>query len=106
MALYKYTDDLELSQSDAFDSLHEPGSNAPFPGIYVCVNCKHEVATASGHALPPQNHNQHDPNKGPIKWRLVASHKKNVVVTPKPTAKTVAAIQKLRLVAKSPPGKK
>lgn len=82
MALYKYAADLEQSKSDAFDKLHDPGTEAPFPGIYVCVNCKHEVATAHGHTLPPQNHNQHDPKNGPIKWRLVVSHKKNVVTKP------------------------
>jgi hypothetical protein len=25
--------------------------------------------------LPPQNHHQHQPSQGPIRWRLVVTHK-------------------------------
>jgi hypothetical protein len=76
MALYKYGEFLEASTSDAFDSSLEPGVAAPWPGLYKCRVCGHEIAIAQGHMLPPQNHHQHAPGAGPIRWRLIVSHKK------------------------------
>lgn len=70
MALYKYQQALTLSTDAAFDALHSPGVPAPHPGIYRCSNCGDEIAIAGGHTLPPQNHRQHDPNKGRIMWKL------------------------------------
>jgi hypothetical protein len=75
MALYKYQVFLEKSEDEAFDQLIVPGTAAPWPGIYRCHACGHEIATAATHALPPQNHHQHKPGVGPIQWRLVMSHK-------------------------------
>jgi len=74
MALYKYQDFITPSNDDAFDKLCEPGSPAPWPGIYRCHACGHEIAIAQGHLLPPQNHHQHRPGLGRIQWRLVVSH--------------------------------
>ncbi len=79
MALYKYEQFLENSTDQAFDKLLEPRGAAPWPGIYRCHACGHEIAIASGHALPPQNHHQHAPGLGRIQWRLVASHKRFAV---------------------------
>lgn len=76
MALYKNPDDLERNSSDAFDQINEPSTSAPWPGIYKCIACGHEIAIAAGHALPPQNHHQHRPGIGRIRWQLVVSHKK------------------------------
>lgn len=71
MALYKYNTHLNTSQDSAFDALHQPGTAAPHPGIYRCTSCGDEIAIAGGHVLPPQNHKQHDPAKGAIKWKLL-----------------------------------
>lgn len=71
MALYKHGNYLSHSQDAAFDKTYSPGTNAPHPGIYKCTNCGDEIAIAGGHTLPPQNHRQHDPKKGPIAWQLI-----------------------------------
>jgi hypothetical protein len=74
MALYKYSQYLTSSESAAFDGTHDPGSPAPYPGIYRCMGCQKEIATAALHTLPPQNHHTHTSSQGPIRWRLVVSH--------------------------------
>lgn len=71
MALYKYGEYLGQSQDNAFDEHYQPGSPAPRSGIYRCENCGDEVASNAGDPLPPQNHRQHDPNSGPILWRMI-----------------------------------
>jgi hypothetical protein len=76
VALYKHSAFIEYSSDDAFDKLCAPGSAAPWPGIYRCHVCGHEIAIAREHILPPQNHHQHKIGAGPIQWRLVVSHKK------------------------------
>ncbi len=75
MALYKYPQVLELSDHAAFDQILPPGSPAPYSGIYRCEGCGHEIAEIQGRPLPPQNHHQHQPSQGPIRWRLVVTHK-------------------------------
>jgi hypothetical protein len=74
MALYKYQQYISLSDHAAFDGSHSPGTSAPYPGIYRCTGCGREIATAAGHALPPQNHHTHTSTQGPIMWRLIVSH--------------------------------
>ena len=76
MALYKYPTFLSQTDDAAFDQLNEPSTNAPWPGIYRCHACGHEIAIAGGHTLPPQNHHQHKPGLGRIQWRLIVSHGK------------------------------
>lgn len=76
MALYKHKAFVEPSDDPAFDKLVAPNTDAPWPGIYRCHACGHEIAIALGHNLPPQNHHQHAVGIGPIQWRLVVSHKK------------------------------
>ncbi len=71
MALYKNGNLLTLSQDAAFDALRSPGTAAPHPGIYRCTACGDEIAIAGGHTLPPQNHKQHAPASGQIKWQLL-----------------------------------
>jgi hypothetical protein len=75
MALYKHIGFLEVSTHVAFDQLSAPGTAAPYPGVYRCQACGHEIAIAAGHVLPPQNHHQHTALQGPIQWRLIVSHK-------------------------------
>jgi hypothetical protein len=74
MALYKYSQFIEQSNDAAFDKILQPSTSAPWPGIYRCDGCGHEIGIAQGHTLPPQNHHQHTYNQGAIRWRLVSSH--------------------------------
>jgi hypothetical protein len=76
MALYRDARFLTISDDQAFDSSLEPSTSAKWPGIYRCRVCGHEIAIAQGHTLPPQNHHQHGPGLGPIRWQLIVSHKK------------------------------
>lgn len=71
MAIVKYTQRLTQSNDPAFDSTHVPGTAAPHPGIYRCTSCGDEIAIAGGHILPPQNHRQHNPYSGEIRWQLL-----------------------------------
>ena len=75
MALYKNKDFFEWVDDKAFDQLTSGGNAAPWPGIYRCIVCGHEIAIAGGHILPAQNHSQHPAGK-PIHWQLIASHKR------------------------------
>jgi len=71
MALYKQTALVQRSDSDAFDKVHSPGAATPYSGIYRCTSCGDEVASNKGNPLPPQNHRQHDPKLGAIRWQLL-----------------------------------
>jgi hypothetical protein len=73
MANYKYSEFLSLSNHAAFDTLSEPGREAPHSGIYRCEGCGHNVVSTFGHPLPPQNHHQHQYGQGAIQWRLIAA---------------------------------
>ena len=68
---YKYAEELSKSEDKMFDVLHDPGEEAPQPGVYVCTKCKKPISIAGGHKLPPQNHHQHAASLGSIKWQLV-----------------------------------
>jgi len=70
MALYKHGQYLRQSSDNAFDTLHSPGQNTPHSGIYRCEGCGNEVASNGGNPLPPQNHHQHTPAQGNIRWRM------------------------------------
>lgn len=72
MASYKYNRYIVQSSSDAFDGTHTPGVVTPFSGINRCLGCGREDVSTQGHPLPPQNHHQHTPHQGVIRWRLVA----------------------------------
>ena len=71
MAQYKYPKYLNQNDHAAYDRLHEPGSICENSGIYRCESCGDEIASNKGNPFPPQNHKQHDPAKGAIRWRLV-----------------------------------
>lgn len=71
MARYKQGQQLTQSSDSAFDSVHAPGTAAPHPSIYRYTSCGDEIAIAGGHILPPQNHKQHNPGAGQIKWQLL-----------------------------------
>ena len=70
MALFKYNQFLSQSLDAAFDVVASPGAATPHSGIYRCEGCGHEVASNKGNPLPPQNHHQHAPTQGGIRWRL------------------------------------
>ena len=70
MAVYKHGNLLKPSQDAAFDRDQTPGDRAAFSGIFRCPGCGREVAANEGQPLPPQNHHQHGPGQGFIKWRL------------------------------------
>jgi hypothetical protein len=71
MAYYKNGKYLEQSLDARFDRIYNPGEKASHPGIYRCVSCGDEIAIAGTHVLPPQNHHQHNPAYGGIKWQLL-----------------------------------
>lgn len=73
MALYKYPNYFQQSTHTNFDTLRDPGTDAPDAGIYRCEACGHEIGIAKGHKLPPQNHHMHPAGKGPIRWRLIVA---------------------------------
>ncbi|WP_235029011.1 hypothetical protein, partial [Mycoplasmoides pneumoniae] len=47
-----------------------PGDTCTYEGIYKCTGCGKEVTIAGGKTLPPQNHHQHSPGQGDIRWQL------------------------------------
>jgi hypothetical protein len=71
MALYKDGDRLQHSSHSAFDAEHVPGTVVENSGIYRCTACGDEVACNKGNPLPPQNHRQHNPAQGAIRWKLL-----------------------------------
>lgn len=73
-ALYKYSQLLKQSQDRAFDVVYEASVPTPLSGIYVCEGCGLCVTSVRTHPLPPQNHHQHAPAQGRIRWRLAVSH--------------------------------
>lgn len=70
MALYKYPNVLGQTQDAAFDQIHHPGGNVPHSGIYRCEGCGREVVAEEARSFPPQNHHQHTPQQGAVRWRL------------------------------------
>lgn len=73
MARYKNSTHLHSSNNSEFDTPYSPGVNTPRSGIYRCDNCGREIASNVGNPLPPQSHNQHSANNGPIQWRLIVA---------------------------------
>lgn len=71
MAFAKYKDQIGFSGADAFDHVFSPGEQPPWSGIYACTACGDEIAANKGNPLPPQNHHQHQPGIGPVRWRLL-----------------------------------
>jgi hypothetical protein len=71
MALYKDGRYLSQNTSTEFDAVHKPGESVPHSGIYRCEGCGKEIAANLGDPLPPQNHHQHEPGKGDIRWRMI-----------------------------------
>jgi hypothetical protein len=77
MALYKNAVFLTQSAESHFDSVHQPGGVTPFSAIYRCMGCGREIVSEEAKPFPPQNHHQHTPAQGSIRWRMAvyADHK-------------------------------
>ncbi len=73
MALYKDPNILQQWDNESFDELHDPGAIVPWSGIYRCQGCGYEVVHTIERPLPPQNHHQHKPAQGAIRWRLIVT---------------------------------
>lgn len=78
MALYQDKIHVKHKTHAHFDKIHNPGVDAPYAGIYRCVECGHEIGIAKSHKLPPENHAGH-PDGKPIRWQLLvcAEHKQD-----------------------------
>jgi hypothetical protein len=73
MAFYKYSNYLASHADVAFDQVYPPGSPTPFSGIYRCEGCGHEITSIQDRPLPPQNHHEHNPSQGKIRWQLIVA---------------------------------
>lgn len=73
MAIYKNPKYLTQLLDSSFDKIHEASTLTPISGIYRCEGCGHEIVSVKYHRLPPQNHHQHKPEQGKIRWRLIVS---------------------------------
>jgi hypothetical protein len=51
--------------------IYGPGDRAPKSGIYRCDGCGKEISHNEGVSLPAQNHGQHSPSQGDIRWKLI-----------------------------------
>ncbi len=64
----------KLTKSDGkqvwWTTTYKPGDDVPVSGIYRCLGCGKEVTCNDPDPLPPQNHHQHTPAQGDIRWRL------------------------------------
>jgi hypothetical protein len=73
MAIYKYPAAVEQIAGAAFDEVLPSGFHLSISGIYRCAVCGDEIAANKGDPLPPQNHHQHYPGLGPIRWQLTVA---------------------------------
>lgn len=73
MAQYQNGFFLTHVANSAFDTLHAPGAQTPFSGIYRCAVCGLECVSVFSHALPPQNHHQHAAGLPSIRWQLLVA---------------------------------
>lgn len=71
MALYQDGNKLTHKVHAAFDAELKPGTIAANSGIYRCVGCGDEDACNKNNPLPSQNHRQHSPQQGAIRWQLL-----------------------------------
>ncbi len=60
---------------EAFRTIHKPGTKVPYSGIYECQGCGNEIASNAngGDRFPPENHHQHTPEQGAIRWKLIVA---------------------------------
>ncbi|MCO6050854.1 hypothetical protein NGM99_13805 [Mesorhizobium sp. RP14(2022)] len=61
----------EAKPHEAFKKEWKPGQTPDYAGIYRCAGCGDEIASNKGVQLPSQNHRQHSPAQGSIRWKLL-----------------------------------
>lgn len=72
MATYQQAQYVTKQVNNAeFDKIYEPGQIPPHSGIYKCQGCGHEIVAEQERSFPTQNHRQHTPAQGKIRWRLL-----------------------------------
>jgi hypothetical protein len=71
MAFYKYPQFLQQENTQEYDVTYNPGTTTPISGVYRCEGCGRSVTSVKDHPFPPQNHHEHNPSQGHIRWRLV-----------------------------------
>lgn len=71
MAQYKHIQYLQQNNHAEFDAIYSQGMTCANSGIYRCEGCGDEIASNKGNPLPPQNHHQHSPAQGAIRWKLI-----------------------------------
>jgi hypothetical protein len=72
MAYYKDLSFFSQTDDAIFDLFQEPGSPAPYSGIYRCAECAHETTFSKGQLLPPENHHHHQ-SGCVVRWQLIAA---------------------------------
>lgn len=75
MALVRSGKKIDIFEADTkfnsvFDTEYKPGETCEYEGIYKCTGCGKEATIAGGKTIPPQNHHQHTPAQGNIRWQL------------------------------------
>jgi hypothetical protein len=71
MAYYQDTTNVTQKQTEEFKPTYKPGTKVPHSGIFMCINCRDEIAANHGDPFPPQNHRQHTNAQKPIEWQLL-----------------------------------
>jgi hypothetical protein len=74
MKMSWYTNDSQLTKvndtNEWWRTVYSTGDNVPVSGIYRCLGCKREITSNKNDPFPPQNHHQHSPNQGSVRWKL------------------------------------
>jgi hypothetical protein len=79
MPKYKDKSRFFTTNDKRFDDLFEPGQEAPFDAIYVCITCGFEVYAEKGTELPSYSMcDEHADNldwcsQGTVTWRPLAA---------------------------------
>jgi hypothetical protein len=71
MAIFKDPNYLRQNDDTAFDKDHAPGQIPPRSGIYRCMGCGREIVAEERRQFPPQNHHEHVPSQGSVRWRMI-----------------------------------
>ena len=73
MAIYRYPQFLLRVDHTLFETLHAPGTSAPYSGIYRCHVCGQEIVAMRNESLPAADHHDHVIGDGPMRWQLTAA---------------------------------
>jgi hypothetical protein len=73
MSLFRRSNDIEISISPEFDREYEPGQAPVYSGIYRCRGCGCESVAQAAKPFLVEDHPQHLPTQGPVRWRLAVA---------------------------------